>query len=76
MATTATAVALRAPCHVQNGQSVPLRVTTYKGQAPIWQYAPQGLQALNLANRVQMNQDPNSAGLGGEFVEFRRRKLA
>ena len=39
---------------MQNGNTVPLRVTTYKGKAPMWEYAPAGVSLVKLANKVEM----------------------
>ncbi|KAL4423141.1 hypothetical protein ABPG77_007794 [Micractinium sp. CCAP 211/92] len=51
---------------VDNGLTVPFRVTTKKGQPPIWQFSPEGLRLTKLPNTIQMNQD-------GEYVQFRRK---
>lgn len=37
---------------LKNGLSVPFRVTTKKGQPPVWQYSPEGLRLAKLKNTV------------------------
>ena len=50
---------------VQNGQSVPLRVTTYKGQAPMVQFAPDGLKTVKLPNTVRAQAVRGPGGRAG-----------
>lgn len=38
---------------LNNGKTIPLRVVTYKGMAPIVQFAPKGLDAVDLQNKVR-----------------------
>ena len=45
---------------VQNGRSVPLRVTTYKGKNPIVEFAPEGLKTVELHNLVSADLKPCS----------------
>jgi hypothetical protein len=47
---------------MQHGDSVALRVTTYKGKQPIWEYAPEGLKVVKLKERVSSSQAEMPAG--------------
>lgn len=50
---------------VQNGETVPLRVTTYKGSYPMVQFAPEGVKAVKLPNLVRAGLRSSACAGGG-----------